>query len=188
MLPLIRSRAAQRVKNVLPGSGRQRAQVTGSLRRRGNPHQDRARIFGARPLIISKVEGLVFDDRPADGPAKLAPKALRDQPAARVNRHRLRERISCLGEIVVAEHEGAAVEFVGARLGRGGYDSCLRLPEFCVEVGARYFCLNHRIEIRDDDHIAVHEVPVVGAVQQVAKASKMLAVHIDRNAPLRVFG
>src|SRR5437660_10452503 len=126
--------------------------------------------------MVAEKESSVLNDRPADGSAKLAPEALREKPAAGVERNRLRERIAWLRQIVATEHERAAMEVVAARLGGSGHHACIGLSKFRVVVGAGDFGLNYRIEVRDDNHIAVHEVPVICAVKKIAYPGEMLTV------------
>ena len=48
--------------------------------------------------------------------------------------------------------------------------------------------LHDRIEIRNDNHVPIQKVPVVRSVEVVTNPGKMLAIDIDCNPSLRVFG
>ena len=119
------------VPSALPVSGivdlrRRRAEVAGPVRRRRNHRARRPAGVVADVLVVAEEEQLVALDRPAEREAAL-------QVVAR--RRRVREVARRVRLLVVAEHEHAALQRVGARLERDVGDRAAGAAELRV-VGA----------------------------------------------------
>src|SRR5205814_397316 len=125
---------------------------------------------------------------PAERSAELTPQCVRNQPAAGIDRHRLREWITRLGEVIPTEQKSGPMIVVGPGLSRSTHHARLRLPELGVEIRTGYFGLNNRVEVRHDDHVAVQKIPVIGTVQAIADPGEVLSVDVDGNAALRILG
>src|SRR5262249_37617418 len=100
----------------------------------------------------------------------------------------LGKRIAGLAPSRTAEAECATVEIVGARFGLYCDHPCQHLSEFCVIVLSSDFRLRHRFQGGIDYYDAQDRVAIVGAVKLIGGATKMLSVHHDLNATLRIFG
>src|SRR5581483_1115673 len=139
-----------------------------------------------RALVIPEEEQLVLDNRTAKRSAEILPSVGWDESACERVLCRLGKRIARIGGVGPTEIKASTVEVIASRLGLNRYDACHGLAELSVIILQRKLGFGDGIDVGINNDDSQDWILVIGTIQLVGGTAKVLPVHKNLLAALRI--